>query len=379
MELDKYRQEIDQTDDKIKQLFEERMDIAVKIAEYKKTNGLPVLNRTREREIIGRVTAGESDELAGYTKLLFTTLFDLSRSYQSRHVTKDGILAKKIREAIANTPNTFPKSAAVACQGVEGAYSQITADKLFARPSIIFVNSFEGVFKAVDKELCDYGILPLENSLHGSVTEVYDLMNKYKFHISKAVKLQINHSLLALPGTKLSDIKEIVSHEQAIGQSEAFLETLSSVKITVCENTAKAAKTVAESGRKDLAAISSKSCAELYGLNSLKEDVQDSHNNHTRFICISKKLEIYPGSNKTSLMLTLPHRPGSLYNMMAKFAAMGLNLTKIESRPIPGSDFEFMFYFDMEASIYTEEVITLLSELEASPEQFVFLGSYSEA
>lgn len=379
MELDKYRQEIDQTDDKIKQLFEERMDIAVKIAEYKKTNGLPVLNRTREREIIGRVTAGESDELAGYTKLLFTTLFDLSRSYQSRHVTKDGILAKKIREALANTPNTFPKSAAVACQGVEGAYSQIAADKLFARPSIIFVNSFEGVFKAVDKELCDYGILPLENSLHGSVTEVYDLMNKYKFHISKAVKLQINHSLLALPGTKLSDIKEIVSHEQAIGQSEAFLETLSSVKITVCENTAKAAKTVAESGRKDLAAISSKSCAELYGLNSLKEDVQDSHNNHTRFICISKKLEIYPGSNKTSLMLTLPHRPGSLYNMMAKFAAMGLNLTKIESRPIPGSDFEFMFYFDMEASIYTEEVITLLSELEASPEQFVFLGSYSEA
>lgn len=379
MDLDKYRQEIDQTDDEIKQLFEKRMDIAVKIAEYKKSNGLPVLNRTREREIIGRVTAGESDELAGYTKLLFTTLFDLSRSYQSRHVTKDGILAKKIREALANTPNTFPKSATVACQGVEGAYSQIAADKLFARPSIIFVNSFEGVFKAVDKGLCDYGILPLENSLHGSVTEVYDLMNKYKFHISKAVKLQINHSLLALPGTKLSDIKEIVSHEQAIGQSEAFLETLSGVKITVCENTAKAAKTVAESGRKDLAAISSKSCAELYGLNSLKEDVQDSHNNHTRFICISKKLEIYPGSNKTSLMLTLPHRPGSLYNMMAKFAAMGLNLTKIESRPIPGSDFEFMFYFDMEASIYTDEVITLLSELEASPEQFVFLGSYSEA
>ena len=378
MDLNKYREEIDTTDDRIKELFEKRMQVASQIAQFKKDNGLPVLNRTREREIIGRLTAGQSDELAGYTKILFTTLFDLSRSYQSRHITSEGSLAREIRDALANTPSTLPKSASVACQGVEGAYSQIAADKLFARPSIIYVNSFEGVFKAVQSGLCSYGILPLENSLHGSVTEVYDLMKEYKFHISKAVKLQINHSLLANPGSSVSDIKEIVSHEQALGQCSDFLATLGKVKITVCENTAAAAKAVAQSGRKDLAALSSKSCAELYGLSSLKDDVQNSHNNHTRFICISKKLEIYPGSNKTSLMLTLPHRPGALYNMMAKFAAMGLNLTKIESRPIPGSDFEFMFYFDMEASVYTEDVITLLSELEASPEQFVFLGSYSE-
>ena len=378
MELDNLRQEIDQIDDDIRQLFQKRMEIASNIAQYKKENGLPVLNRTREREIINRVTTNGNKELAGYTKILFTTLFDLSRSYQTHKLIADGEYAKKIREALTNSPNTLPKSARIACQGVEGAYSQIAVDRLFALPSIMFVNTFEGVFRAVENGLCDYGGLPLENSLHGSVSEVYDLMNKYNFHISKAVRLQINHSLLALPGVKLSQIKEIVSHEQALGQCTDFLATLTGVKITICENTAAAAKLVAESGRTDLAAISSRSCAELYGLNSLGDDVQNSHNNYTRFICISKKLEIFPGANKTSLMLTLPHRPGSLYNMMAKFASAGLNLTKIESRPIAGRDFEFMFYFDMEASVYTDEVITLLSELEASPELFVFLGCYSE-
>ena len=378
MDLNSYRQEIDQIDDKIRELFEKRMEIASNIAQYKKDNGLPVLNRTREREIINRVTTAGNTQLAGYTKILFTTLFDLSRSFQTHRLIADGAYARKIREALTNTQNDLPKSARVACQGVEGAYSQIAVDKLFALPSIMYVNTFEGVFRAVDSGLCEYGVLPLENSLHGSVSEVYDLMLKYKFHISKAVRLQINHSLLALPGVKLSEIKEIVSHEQAIGQCSDFLATVPGVKVTICENTAAAAKLVAESGRHDIAAISSRSCAELYGLCSLKDDVQNSHNNYTRFICIAKKLEIFPGSNKTSLMLTLPHRPGSLYNMMAKFASAGLNLTKIESRPIPGRDFEFMFYFDMEASVYTDDVITLLSELEASPELFIFLGCYLE-
>ncbi|HBL85438.1 MAG: chorismate mutase [Clostridiales bacterium GWF2_38_85] len=378
MNLDEYRAKIDNIDDSMCELFEDRMHIATEIAEYKKKNDLPVLNRTREREIINRVTKNQSDELAGYTKILFTTLFDLSRSYQNRHMARESELARKIKNALENTPKELPKQATVACQGMEGAYSQIVADRLFARPSIMYMSSFRGVFQAVDKNLCKYGILPIENSLYGSVTEVYDLMKEYNFHIAKGVRLQVNHTLLALPNTDLSKITEIYSHEQALGQCSIFLGNLKNVKITVCENTASAAKLVADSGRHDIAAISSKSCAELYGLSVLKEDIQNSHNNHTRFICISKGLEIYPGANKTSLMLTLPHRPGALYNMMAKFSALGLNLTKIESRPIPGRDFEFMFYFDMEASIYTEEVITLLAELEGAPEQFVFLGSYSE-
>jgi len=169
-----------------------------------------------------------------------------------------------------------------------------------------------------------------------------------------------------------------VSHEQAIGQCSEFLREHKDIKITVCENTAMAAQMVANSDRTDLAAISSKNCADLYGLTVLNSSIQNSEINYTRFICISKELEIYPGADKISLMLTLPHCPGSLYTTIAKFAALGLNLTKLESRPIPGKDFEFMFYFDFEASIYSEEVIRLLCDLEAGPDQFEFLGSYSE-
>ena len=149
-------------------------------------------------------------------------------------------------------------------------------------------------------------------------------------------------------------------------------------KITVVENTAVAAKRVGESGRTDVAAISSRDCAALYGLAILEEDVQDAASNFTRFICITKELRIYPGASRISLMLSLPHRPGALYAMIAKFSALGLNLIKIESRPIPGRDFEFLFYFDMEASVYSDEVLSLLGELSEEPELFILLGCYSE-
>ena len=135
---------------------------------------------------------------------------------------------------------------------------------------------------------------------------------------------------------------------------------------------------VAESGRKDCAAIGSKDCAELYSLKVLKSGVQNTDNNYTRFICISKTPEIYPGAKKTSFMMTIPHEPGSLYNILARFAALGLNMTKLESRPIPGSNFEFMFYFDIDASVYSESLKTLFSELENDAEQFSYLGSYTE-
>jgi len=245
-------------------------------------------------------------------------------------------------------------------------------------PNILYFRHFEGVFQAVQNGLCRYGILPIENSSYGSVTMVYDLMKKYDFHIAKSLKMLISHSLLAKPDTRMDMIKEIVSHEQAIGQCSEFLRGHKDIKITVCENTAIAAQMVANSDRTDIAAISSKNCADLYGLTVLNDSIQNSEINYTRFICISKELEIYPGADKISLMLTLPHRPGSLYTTIAKFAALGLNLTKLESRPIPGKDFEFMFYFDFDASIYSDEVIRLLCDLEAGPDQFEFLGSYSE-
>lgn len=242
----------------------------------------------------------------------------------------------------------------------------------------MFFDSWDGVFSAVDKGLCKYGILPIENSTAGSVNHVYDLMNKYKFYIVKSIRLKINHSLLANRGTKLADIKEIYSHEQAISQCSEFLNSLHGVKITICENTAVAAKQVAESGRSDVAAISSNDCSMLYDLETVCESIQDRANNYTRFICISKNLEIYPGADKTSLMLTLPHKPGSLYSMLSMFYALDINIIKLESRPLTDRDFEFMFYFDIESSVYSDRFVQMINELESTTEKFTYLGSYSE-
>ena len=376
MDIQELREQINGINDQMTKLFEQRMQVASQIADYKKANNMMVMDASRERDIISTETDKVAPELQGYTKILYHTLFDLSRSYQDQRLGGGEKLKEEIETALNSTPQLFPEKAMVACQGVEGAYSSKAADKLFSMPKIIYMNSFKGVFQAVDKGLCQYGILPIENSLHGSVNEVYDLMKKYKFYIARSVKLQINHSLLGNRGADLSSIKEIVSHEQAIGQCAGFLEKLG-VKITVAENTAMAAKTVAQSGRNDSAAIASKSCADEYGLKVIESDIQDNDNNYTRFICISKNLQIFPGANKISIMFNVSHRPGSLYSLISKFSALGLNLTKLESRPIPGKDFEFMFYMDMEASIYSDAVKTLLSQL-SSEEEVTFLGGYYE-
>lgn len=378
MKLEDIRKDIDKVDSQIAALFKERMGLALEVAKTKEENKMAVVNASREKQILHRISEEIGEPLDGYGRILFNTLFDLSRSYQNNYLSRVSDIGDRIAKALEETPKLFPKKAVVACQGVEGAYSQAACDKLFEVPSTMYFNSFEGVFNAVEKGLCQYGILPIENSSYGSVGAVYDLMRNYNFHIVKSIRLRINHALLAKPGTQMKDVKEIFSHEQAIGQCGEFLKSLKDVKITVCENTAAAAKMVAESHRTDTAAISSRECMELYGLESLNNNIQVSDNNYTRFICISKNLEIYPGASKISLMLSLPHKPSSLYHMIAKFSTLGVNLTKLESRPIPGSDFEFMFYFDMEASVYSPELVNLLGQLENQPEIFVFLGSYSE-
>lgn len=378
MDLQEIRTQIDGIDDELVRLFERRMALAGDVAAYKREQGLPVSDRTREREIVSRVTQGMDEQNAAYTKVLFSTLFDLSRSAQDRALQGPSALTDAIRAAAENTPREFPSGATVAVQGREGAYSSFACDRLFQRPSIMYFSTFESVFQAVEKGFCRYGILPIENSLYGSVTEVYDLMSKYNFHIARSVRIKIDHALLAKKGTALSDIREIVSHEQALGQCADFIKSLGDVRVTVCSNTAEAARAAAESGRNDIAALASPDCASLYGLSVLKTSVQNSDNNHTRFICISKDIEVYPGANRISLMLTLPHRPGSLYRMMARFAALGLNLTKLESRPIEGLDFEFMFYFDIEADVCAAPVLGLLGDLDRAPETFNFLGAYSE-
>ena len=375
--LEEIRSETDKIDDEIAKLFEKRLNLVASVAKVKAETNTAILKPTREREIISRLTKEHGEMSADYMKLLFTTIFDISRSHQIVLTNRSSKTAENIDHALKNTPQLFPKDTQVACQGTEGANSTFACEKLFVRPTILYFNSFDKVFSAVDKGLCQYGILPVENSLHGSVTNVYDLMKKNQFYIVRSVKLKITHALLAKSGVRLADVKVVYSHEQALAQCSQFLKDRN-YEIQVHENTALAAKFVSESPRDDIAAIASMNCAELYGLDILDDDIQNSANNYTRFICISKKLEIYPGARKISLVVTIPHRPGSLYQLMTKFSTLGINLTKLESRPIPDRDFEFMFYFDLDVSVYDEVVAKLFSLLENGTDHFVFLGCYAE-
>jgi len=378
MDLTQLRNQIDNIDSELVRLFCARMDISAKVADYKKENGLPIYVPARERAILQDVAEKAGPDMANYTRVLYSMLFELSRSYQSKRNTEATPLYKKIMESIENTPKLFPQAPMVACQGVEGAYAQIACERMFKSPFIMYFKNFDAVFNAIEQGLCQYGILPLENSTAGSVKKVYDLMIHHNFSIVRTFRLKIDHNLLAKPGVKQADITEIYSHEQAINQCTEFLKKFPNAKIIPVENTAVAASMVAQSARTDIAALSSRACEELYGLECLAASVQDEGNNRTRFICISKNLEIYPGSDKTSIMMVLSHKPGALYKVLARMYTLGINVIKLESRPIPDRDFEFMFYFDLETSIYSEEFVQLMCELDDLCEEFKYLGSYTE-
>ena len=368
LELKDYRKQLDEIDGRLLELFAQRMDIASEIARWKKEKNFPVQDLRREREKLRQVEEQSPEELADYSFMLFSFLLELSRSRQNRILNRENAETALIADALENTPKLFPEKAIVACQGVEGAYSGLACEKIFARPNIFYFSTFDAVFSAVEKGLCQYGVIPVENSTAGTVNAVYDLMIRHRFRIVRSVRLKVDHNLLVRPGTKLEDIREIYSHAQALSQCAAFLQQFPDAKVIPCENTAVAAKMVAESSEPGVAALSSRACARLYGLENLMASVQDSDDNYTRFICISNRLEIYPGADRTSLMMVVRDEPGALYNVLARFYALGINMHKLESRPIPGRD----------TSVYSPRFIQLMGELGDLSEEYEYLGSYSE-
>ena len=242
----------------------------------------------------------------------------------------------------------------------------------------MYFKDFVSVVRCVESGLFRYGVLPFENSIHGSVTEVYDRLSKGKVKVAASVKLPIHHALLAADGAVLSDITEVYSHKQAVAQCSDFLAAHRNIKVNICENTAMAAKMVAESDRRDIAAISSESCASLYHLHTLGRDLQNSDVNYTMFYCITKEIEIVGEVDKAAFMFNIPNRTGSLADVLGRFAAYGINLIKIESRPICGKDFEFMFYCEADCKGLDEPLVRLLCELSQSLEVFRFIGAYKE-
>lgn len=381
LDLNEIRNNIDSIDDKLKTLYLERMALCDKVAEYKRQTSKAVLDNSREKAIVSRLTEGMNEGDANAIELLYNTIFEISRTRQSAYLAEytenEGAIADRLKNADC-VCERFPDSIPVACQGVEGAYSQKACNTLFSDAKVLYFENFESVFKSVQSGLCKYGVLPFENSIHGSVTEVYDMLSKSDVSVVRSVKLPIHHALLTKKGVALSEIKEIYSHKQAIGQCSNFLGENKHIKVTVCENTALASKMVSESDRRDVAAISSESCAELYGLDILKKDLQNSGINFTVFYCISKELEIYEGANKAAFMFNIPNRKGALFNILARFAVKGINLTKIESRPICGKDFEFMFYAEADTDGLNDGLINLFAELERSLDFFKFIGVYKE-
>ena len=379
MSLDKLRIEIDRIDDELISLFKQRMDVVTQVSDYKKDNNLPTLDRNREEAKMLALAKKLPAELSAYIYPLYDTLFEISRNYQHQQKADHSLLYNEIKHAIENTPKMLKDDPVVACQGTIGAYSELATKRLFKHPDVQYFTTFGAVFSAIANGFCEYGVLPIENSTAGSVNEVYRLLQVHDFKIVKSMRLKVDHNLAVRAGVEKTDIKEIISHPQALAQCSKLIEEFGNeVKITPCENTALAAKLVATAERDDLAAICSHISVTQYGLNCLASDVQDQANNYTRFICIAKNLEIYPGADKTSVMAILPHQPGALYKVLARFHALGINLLKLESRPIPNKDFQFQFYFDLETSVYSDEFAILMDSLDEICQEFKYLGSYLE-
>ena len=377
MELSEIREKIDAVDDQLLDLFLQRMDLSEEVAAYKNEHHLPILNQERERAILAKVTE-KSGEKERYAYHLFSTLFELARSRQAELIDAPTRVGAQIKAALADMNEVFPQTGLVACQGVEGANSQVACDRLLPRGNIVYVKTFQAVVSAVESGLCKFGVLPIENSSNGSVRAVYELLQDHNLTIVRSTRLCIRHELLALPGVKMGDITEIYSHEQAIGQCSKFLNSLNGVRVIPCDNTAAAAKMVAERGDRHVAAISSHPCAALYGLETVSDEIQDSDNNYTRFICVTKDPVIYAGASRISLIIACDNKPGALYEILSKLAALGINMTKLESCPVTGRNFEFIFFLELEASVQEPGVLAMLEELERSCAGFHFLGNYAE-
>lgn len=375
--LEEIRSEIDVIDDSLVELFLKRMELCGEVAKNKLQTNKGVKDASRENKILFRLSQKTPEEMQVYLKELYSTLFTLSKSYQSTLINKSSKTVDKIKELIGEDIINFPISASVACQGVEGANSGSAAKKVFPICDISYFKNFEGVFSAVDKGFCDYGILPIENSTAGSVLEVYDLMTKYNFHIARSVRLKINHCLASLPSAEKENIKLIISHSQALNQCANYVKNLKA-ECKAVENTAVSAQMVASSNDDTLACLCSRECAEIYGLKILEDSVEDNSFNYTRFLVISKDLKVFDGNDRISVMTSASNEIGSLSKILTRFASLGLSLTKIESRPIVGTDFEVLFYFDFEGSIKDNRVLNLISEFENGSMNFKFLGTYKE-
>lgn len=359
--LDTLRTQIDEIDKKMMALFEKRMDVSRRVGEYKIANNIPVLNSAREKIVIENcVNNLENKNMAKYAKEFTEDIMRISRKYQTDISKKETIIA---------------------FQGVEGSFSYEAVLKLASKKNnckTIHFDTMEEVFDAVSDGRADYGVLPFENSTTGAVTDVYDFVLKKDFYISNEILVKINQNLLANKGATLKDIKEVYSHPQAIMQSKAFLNSLDA-EVVPHLNTAMSAKMVAESKRKDIAAIAGENAAKIYGLNVLCPNINYNSSNYTKFVVITKNEEFSDKNNKISVILSLEHKVGALGEIINIFTKYGINLLKLESKPDVNNPFEYMFFVDFTGNILDEKIKSAMRELKKNAKNVKYLGNYKRA
>ena len=370
MNLEELRKGINDLDKTILDAFTQRMELCRQVALYKQENNLPIFQADREKEIISRIRNNAPEGLEGCSAVLFQNMIDISKYLQYTELHKNV-------QPYEFQPLHITSSASVACQGTAGANSETAAKQIFGKDcKPKFMPGFTDVFEAVQNGEVQFGLIPVENSTAGSVVQNYDLMAKYNFYICKTTVVEITNCFAVRKGTKLWDVHEVYSHPQALTQCARFI-TVHDMHPMPYSNTATAAEMVSKSD-KPLGAICSENCAKLHGLEILQKYISDYVPNNTRFICISKELLLPDDADRISIMLKIPHEEGSLYRLLSKFMILGMNLLKLESRPIRNGSFEVMFYLDFSGNIHDQSVRALLSELSETLEYFKFLGNYSE-
>lgn len=365
------RNDIDRIDRQLLRLFIERMRCSERVAEIKRAAGIPVLNAAREQVILDRVR-GEAGEYGDSAVALYSAIMSISRARQHTMLESGG----ELRNLERDSPRTRMENPRIICQGAPGAYSHSAALRLFPAQKPVFLPGFRDVFEAVKKGDGDYGVVPVENSDAGSVSEVYDLIIRHRMFIVGAADIPVRHCLCRARGT--GEVKKVISKQEALMQCTAYLEE-HEIPGEAYSNTAAAARYIAENRPEGVGAVCSADAAQVYGLEILAEDIQNTDNNCTRFVVIAREAVLPEDADKISLCFSLPHTTGSLYRTLERFALNGLNLTKIESRPIPGRNFEYDFYLDFTGNIHDARTLALICALSGEMPRFSFLGNYKES
>ncbi|MCR5793188.1 MAG: prephenate dehydratase [Lachnospiraceae bacterium] len=374
LDLNLTRENIDKIDNQIVKLFEERMELASKVADYKRATGKQVFDKEREMSKLDTLQGLVTDERNRYpVKELFTQIMSMSRKRQYALLESYAADLSFLKTPELPLSTTDP----VVFFGEEGSYSQVAMEEYFGEHVKCFARpTFKQVMEAVNSGEAAYGVLPIENSSTGGVLDTYDLLLDYRNYIVGEHVVKIDHALLGLPGANIDDIKNVYSHPQGIMQCHAFFESRPDITCKQYMSTSASAKKVLEDGDITKAAIASKRAAKCYNLQILKEKLNTESTNSTRFIIITNQKIFLENANKVSICFELPHESGSLYNMLSHFIYNNLNLTKIESRPIPGRNWEYRFFVDVSGNLQDAGMKNAINGIKEEATNVRILGNY---